>query len=108
MPSLIAASSKFRPAKLRAFVASRNPRYTQSAPWSIAALSAGRLPAGHSSSGGRRELTAGKADMDKYLSKQEATIRTLREQVLKADQRFAIVQGPGGSDPIRGLTPTEL
>src|SRR5450830_331081 len=52
MPVLMAASSKLRPAKLRALVASRKPRYTQSAPWSTAALRAGRLPAGQTSSMG--------------------------------------------------------
>src|SRR5574340_396066 len=58
MPVFISSAEKLRPAKLRALVASRKPVYTASAPWSTAALSAGRLPAGHrSSSGAARWVT---------------------------------------------------
>ena len=64
MPVAMAAASKFKPAKLRALVASLKPRYTQSAPLSTAALSAGRLPAGQTSSGGVRGAVGALADGD--------------------------------------------
>src|SRR5574343_1216944 len=63
MPSVRVFWSKFRPAKLRALVAFLKPRYTASAPLSMAAFRAGRLPAGQISWGTEGVTAAEIGDM---------------------------------------------